>query len=240
MPVNFTTTGTFSCGAAVGCHTSNAGSTLTVTNNGNTIKITAIGFTNLNVFPADTNLDANGSPLDDVNVITFNTTSTNHANPAGGVNTAGVTFTLNIDQTSPFIAPNTGSFGGSFSGAIDARGSTTIIGFNPSTTSLTLGGNITYTLDFLNPSQTFWTIPNPGINKTGITTETATVTPEPTFILLTGFGFAGILLLVHRRSRHRAHHSDSLPACYRPNRYQSVACPERQSSQPMVVRVVLN
>jgi hypothetical protein len=200
-PVDFTTTGTFSCGTAVGCSTSNLGSTLSVTNNGNTLTITAVGFTNLNIPPGDTTIDVNGSPLDDANVITFNTTSTNHGAPAGGVDTAGVTFTLNVDQTSPPIAPNTGNFAGSFSGAIDARGSTTIVSFNPALTSLTLGGNITYSLDFLDPAQTFWTIPNPGINKIGVTTETVTVTPEPTFILLTGFGFAGVLLTAHRRRR---------------------------------------
>jgi hypothetical protein len=200
-PVDFTTTGTFKCGAAIGCSTSNGGSSITITNDGNTLKMTAIGFTNLNVLPADVNLDANGSPLDDVNVITFNTTSTNRPSPGGGVNTAGVTFTLNIDQTSPATVPNTGNLGGSFAGTIDAKGSNTVVNFAPNQTSLLLGGNITYTLDFLNPAQTFWTIPNPGINKTGITTETATVTPEPTFMMLTGLGFAGLAFVAYRRKR---------------------------------------
>jgi hypothetical protein len=200
-PVDFTTTGTFSCGSAVGCSTANNGATVNITNHGNTVTITAVGFTNVGIFPGDANLDANGSPLDDVNIITFDTFSTNHATPASGVNTLGVTFTLNIDQTSPPIAPNSGTLSASFSGSIDARGSTTIVSFNPSQTSLTLGGNVTYTLDFLNASQTFWTIPNPGIGKTGVTTETATVTPEPTFILLTGLGFSALLLVAYRCRR---------------------------------------
>src|ERR1700689_4868035 len=76
-PVDFTTTGTFTCGAAIGCSTSNGGSSITVTNDGNTLKMTAVGFTNLNILPADSQLDVNGNPLDDVNVITFNTTSSN-------------------------------------------------------------------------------------------------------------------------------------------------------------------
>jgi hypothetical protein len=202
LPVDFTTTGTFTCGAhTVGCITSHGGSSITITNDGNTLTMTAVGFTNLNIFPGDTNTDINGSPLDDVNVITFDTTSTNHASPAGGVNTAGVTFTLNVDQTSPVIAPNRGTLGGSFSGTIDARGSNTVVNFASNQTSLLLGGNILYSLDFLSPTQTFWTIPNPGINKTGVTTETATVTPEPTFMMLTGLGFAGLAFVAYRRKR---------------------------------------
>lgn len=121
--VDFNTTGIFKCGVStVGCTTSPDGSHVTITNNGNTLNITAVGFTNLNIMPSDTNLDINGSPLDDVNVITFNTTSTNHATPAGGVNTAGLTFTLMINQTVPNIAPTTGNLLGAFSGSIDARG----------------------------------------------------------------------------------------------------------------------
>lgn len=199
--VDFTTTGTFGCGAgSMGCTTSNGGSTVTITNNGNTLKITAAGFTNMNVMPGDTNPDINGSPLDDVNVITFDTTSTNHPS-IGGINTEGVTFTLNIDQTSPVGVPDTGNLGGAFSGSIDAKGSNTVVTFAPNQAALVLAGNITYTLDFLTPGVNTWTIPNPGINKTGITTETATVTPEPTFITLTGLGFAGLAFVAYRRKR---------------------------------------
>jgi hypothetical protein len=200
MGVDFNTTGMFTCGIhTVGCVTSNGGASVTITNNGNTLNMTAIGFTDLNVMPNDQNPDVNGSPLDDVNVITFDTTSTNHPTPAGGVNTAGLTFTLMINQTVPDIAPTSGALLGAFSGSIDARGSNTVVNFASNQTSLTLGGNITYTLDFLNPGQNSWTIPNPGIGKTGITTETATVTPEPSFLILSGFGFAGLAFMVHRR-----------------------------------------
>lgn len=202
-PVDFTTTGTFTCGVhSIGCSTSNGGESLTITNDGNTLKITAVGFTNDNVFPGDTNPDINGSPLDDVNVMTFDITSTNRPNVGGnGVNTTGVTFTLNIDQTSPAGSPNSGDLGGTFSGFINAKGSNTTINFANNQTSLLLAGNITYTLDFLNPGVNTWTIPNPGINKTGITTETATVTPEPTFMMVTGLGFAGCAFVAYRRKR---------------------------------------
>jgi hypothetical protein len=205
-PVDFTTTGVFSCGSAAGCSTSNGGSTVTISNDGNTLNITAVGTTNLNVPSGDSNPGSNNSPLDDVNAITFDTTSTNHPSPAGGVNTAGLMFTLNIDQTSPAISPNTGSLGGAFSGFIDAKGSDTVVNFAQNQTSVTLGGNITYTLDFLSETPNVWTIPNPGINTTGVTTETAAVTggvstPEPGFLTLTGFGFTGLALLAYRRKR---------------------------------------
>ncbi|HEY3824526.1 MAG TPA: PEP-CTERM sorting domain-containing protein [Bryobacteraceae bacterium] len=200
MGVDFNTTGIFTCGiSTVGCTTSDGGTHVQIINNGNTLNITAVGFTNTNVFPNDENLDVNGSPLDDANIITFDTTSTNRPTPAGGVNTAGLTFTLMINQTVPNISPTSGQLLGAFSGSIDARGSNTVVNFASNQTSLTLGGGIVYTLDFLNPGQNSWTIPNPGIGKTGVTTETATVTPEPSFLILSGFGFAGLAFMAHRR-----------------------------------------
>jgi hypothetical protein len=190
--VDFLTSGTFTCGAVVGCVTSNGGSTVTVTNNNNTLQIIADNITNLGIVPPD-----------DVNVITLETTSTNRG---GAVDTTGLTFTLNIDQTQPAIAPTTGSLSGSFSGSINANGSNTIVTFAPNQTSLTLGGNFIYTLDFLDPNNTSWTIPNPGIGETGVTTETATVTsgtvtPEPTFMMLSGLGFAGLTFVTWRRKQ---------------------------------------
>jgi hypothetical protein len=199
MPVDFTTTGTFTCGAtSIGCTTSNGGSQVNVTNDGQSLSINAVGFTS-SVIPGDASPDINGNPLDDVNVITFDTDATNHPSPSGGVNTQGITFTLKINQTNP--GPFAGTLGGSFTGFIDAKGSNAVINFAQNQTSLTLGGNVIYTLDFLFPGQNVWTIPNPGINKTGVTTETATVTPEPTFMLLTGLGFGGLAFVAYRRRR---------------------------------------
>ncbi|HEY3824927.1 MAG TPA: PEP-CTERM sorting domain-containing protein [Bryobacteraceae bacterium] len=200
IPVDFTTTGAFTCNGVVGCTTSNGGSTVTIQqvvgSNTEKLQITATGFTNTNVLVGDSQPDVNGSPLDDANIITFDTTATNLPS---GVNTSGLIFTLTIDQTSPLDLPNSGNLGGSFSGRINASGSNTTVNFAPNQTSLTLGGNIVYTLDFLTPGVNQWTIPNPGIGKIGVTTETATVTPEPTFLLLSGLGFAGLSFVAYRR-----------------------------------------
>jgi hypothetical protein len=188
--VDFTTTGVFACNGAVGCTTSDGGSKIVITNHGNTVAIQAIGDVNMNV-------PVNDSPLDDVNVMSFNTISTNKPSPSGAVDTSGATFTLEINQTSPAIAPQMGSLGGSFSGTIDDTASNTVITFAP--TELVLGGNNEYSLD----SGT-WAIPNPGINAYHESTFNATVTnvtPEPTFMALTGLGFAGLALVAYRRKQ---------------------------------------
>jgi len=188
--VDFTTTGLFSCGTAVGCHTTLGGQEIIITNHGNTIALEAFGFTDLNV-------PVNSSPGDDVNVMTLNYISTNKPSPSGAVDTAGATFTLKFDQTSPAIAPQNGSLGGSFSGTIDDTFSNAKINFAPS--QLTLGGNNTYSLD-----QSTWAIPKPGINIYHQATFKATVTdvtPEPTFMALSGLGFAGLAFVAYRRKR---------------------------------------
>ncbi|HEX4137649.1 MAG TPA: PEP-CTERM sorting domain-containing protein [Bryobacteraceae bacterium] len=192
--VDFTTTGVFDCGAAIGCSTSNGGSTVTISNSGNTLTMTATGFT---YGPGNGILPSNPDS-DQVNIITFNTSA--HSSP--GVNTSGLGFTLDIDQTVPAGSPNSGSLLGSFSGRIDASGSNTTVSFAPDQTSLTLGGNITYTLNFLDPSNSVWTIPNSGLSPSfGQTTETATITPEPTFMMLSGLGFVGLGFAAYRRKR---------------------------------------
>jgi hypothetical protein len=194
--VSFTTTGVFACNGAVGCTTADGGSYISITNHGNTVSIEAMGYT-------DVNVPVNQTPQDDVNVISFNTIATNHPSPSGAVDTTGVTFTLDIDQTSPVISPNNGSLGGSFTGTIDATASSTQINFAPNQTALVLGGT-TYSLNFLSPGQDFWSLPAPGIQRYHESTQTATilnVTPEPTFMTLTGLGFVGLAMVAYRRKR---------------------------------------
>jgi hypothetical protein len=188
--VDFTTTGTFACGAAVGCTVSAGGTKILITNHGNTVSIQAIG-------AVENNVPVNTSPGDNVNVISFDTISTNKPSPSGAVDTSGATFTLNIDQTSPAINPQKGSLGGSFSGTIDDTASSTVITFAPD--ELVLGGNNEYSLD-----SATWSIPNPGINQYHESAFSATVTnvtPEPTFMALTGLGFAGLALVAYRRKQ---------------------------------------
>jgi hypothetical protein len=195
--VDFTTTGVFACNGAVGCTTTANGSEIVIINHGNELIIQSSGFTNMNV-------PVNTSPQDTVNAIQFQTIASNHSTPSGAVDTTGATFTLKFNQTNPNIAPTKGTLGGTFSGTIDATASSARINFAANQTALVLGGNNEYSLDFLNPGQNFWTIPNPGIGHYSPTTETVTVTnvtPEPTFMALTGLGFAGLALVAYRRKR---------------------------------------
>jgi len=179
--VTFTTTGTFGCGTATVC-TGDGTNTMTIANDGNSITINATGESYVN-FPAGV------AGSDDANVVQFRTLSTN----SNLVTTDGASFTLSITQTAPPPTAS-GSLTGAFSGKISTSKTTTFITF--ADTSLVLN-NITYTLD-----SSTWSIPNSGLGGTiGMVTETATVTPEPTFMMLTGLGFAGLAFVAYRRRR---------------------------------------
>jgi hypothetical protein len=195
--VTFTTTGEFGCGTVAGaCSTSSAYGSATgqiaITQNNNTFTLAAEGYTN-------TSVQAGNPALDDVNVLTFLDTVTQKGNAGGGtgdpVSLNGATFSLLFTQTAPPTTPDSGALSGELTGKITASQTSTIITFSSS--SLVIG-NIKYTLD----DGTTWTIPNPGNPPTiGMTTETATVTPEPTFMALTGLGFAGLAFAAYRRKR---------------------------------------
>lgn len=180
--VTFTTSGTFGCGSAVVCSLSNGGSTITVTNNGNTATDTAVGYTY-------TNLLAGNTPSADVNVMEFDDTST--ANGTQGASVNGSTFTLHITQSAP--TAGAGTLSGNFSGTIYYKNTNAFIDFGNNTTLVL--GNITYTLD---SSQ--WDMANPG-HTVGMSFQTAQVTPEPTFLLLTGLGFSCLAFVAWRRKR---------------------------------------
>jgi hypothetical protein len=210
--VNFTTTGAFSCGTVAGsCTTAifggNSNAQMSITNTGNTFNINATGYSDSGVLAGDTTIGANGVPLDQVNAITFSDTATNNKGGTNGpVKTAGSTFTLTITQTAPVASPNSGKLTGQFAGTIIASSSQTIIEFsNP---SLVIG-NVIYTLmgDAKEGSTTCpvndacWGINTPGIKTIGMETGVTRVTPEPTFMTLTGLGFAALAFVAYRRKR---------------------------------------
>jgi hypothetical protein len=182
--VTFTTSGVFDCGSAVGCSTSLGGSMVTFVNNGNTATDQAIGYTY-------TDLLAGNGPTAKVDIMEFNDTST--AKDTSGALADGSTFTLTITQLDPVVSPDHGSLSGAFSGQIYYKNTNAFINFG-SNTSLVLG-NITYTL-----SSGIWDMANPG-HTIGVAFQTAQVTPEPTFLLLTGLGFGGLAFLAYRRRK---------------------------------------
>jgi hypothetical protein len=193
--VTFTTTGAFSCGAPGTCALSTYDGTsdaqMVIKNHNNTFTIQASGYTEANVLAGDPNND-------DVNAINFNTAvaKTGKQDP---VNTTGAGFTLTITQTSPPANPDSQSLTGAFSGTITSAQTGVVVTFGGGASApldSVVIGNITYTLD-----SNVWTIPNPGNGTIGMTAETTTVTPEPTFMMLTGLGFAALGFVAYRRKR---------------------------------------
>jgi hypothetical protein len=193
MPVNFTTTSEFCTGA---CITGSA--SLNITNSNGIVMLTTTGYAYTNVFPADVNLDPDGNPFDDKNAATVTT----HASGIAPISLAGNEFLLTITQTSPVPGgtPISGSFLGQMSGTLGRSGTGAIVTFNTDSIAL---DNITYSLDVpqTGPNAFQWYIPMPGNGLTGVTSLTMTVTPEPTFMMLTGLGFAGLAFIAYRRKR---------------------------------------
>lgn len=200
--VDFTTTGTFGCGTAVGCSILGSGSEISVTNGtpSNTATETAIGYTY-------NNLLANSPQAQDISVIEFNGTTTKNGKP--GASLSGSTFSITIDQTActGCYAPTTGSgtFSGTLTGTVYTTGTNAYIDFcpavgpcNSANYTLNIGG-VTYTLD--NPQD--WAFDNASSVpvQMGVTFQAATVTPEPTFLMLTGLGFGVLGLVAYRRRR---------------------------------------
>jgi hypothetical protein len=184
--VTFTTTGDFICGAVVGCSTSNGGSTMTITN--------AQGSTTVNVEGDTYTLPAGSPAFDDVNVAQFTSTATR----GSAVSMAGASFQLNFSQTGPTAGSGdlVGTFSGTMGNKSQTGGSTITFGGTPANPPSVSIGSILYSLDANSTN-----IGNPGIGTTGANQITATVTPEPTFMLLTGLGFAGLAFVAYRRRR---------------------------------------
>jgi hypothetical protein len=107
---------------------------------------------------------------------------------------ANEAFTIYITQTNPFAG--TGTFVGGFSGNIALGSTTATITF--SNTTIVLGG-FTYTLD-----SSVYTLPKisiPSHTDQIMMEVTQNTTPEPTFMALSGLGFAGLAFVAYRRKR---------------------------------------
>jgi hypothetical protein len=186
--IDFTTTGEFFCGTVAGACTATNSATpggssmIIITNNGMThIGVAGDVYNNFTVADPFT---------DDTNIAQFTSTATKGA----AVNTAGAQFELIITQTGPG-GTLSGDLLGTFSGTVGNKSQTNGATVTFADTTLKLG-NVIYALDA--PS---FNIGNPGIGTVGANQITATVTPEPTFMALTGLGFAGLAFAAYRRRR---------------------------------------
>jgi hypothetical protein len=105
----------------------------------------------------------------------------------------GEVFTFYISQTNP--AAGTASLVGGFSGNLAVGSNTATITF--ANTSIVLGGTV-YTLD--SNIYTFPTIQPPTHIDT-LMMEVSAASPEPSFLMLSGLGFAGLAFVAYRRRR---------------------------------------
>jgi len=224
--VDFHTTGLFDCDGVVALNPAKPGepSTCTVspdktliriTNNGNMITIRAIG-------DSYTDVLAGFTPEADKNVITLNDTSTSNLSAcsvalvggkcpagklvaAGAVGINGAEFSLNFFQTKCVGCAGAGTGNAtmpdSLSGSVFFKNTNARVTFGNGVAlpTVTVAG-VTYTLD-----QAIYPLANPGklsdFPGFGSETFTAQVTPEPTFMLLSGFGFAALAFVAYKRKQ---------------------------------------
>jgi hypothetical protein len=224
--VDFNTTGAFDCDGTVAnnpakpgepstCTVSPDKSLITITNNGNTVTIKAIG-------DSYTGILADPGPLADKNVVTLNDTSTSNVSVclvalvggkcpagksvvAGAVGITGAEFTLDFNQTKCVGCDGAGTGSGVMADALSGKvffkntKAQVIFGNGVNLPTVTID-HVTYTLD-----QATYPLANPGkltdIPGFGSETFTAQVTPEPTFMLLSGLGFAGLAFVAYKRKR---------------------------------------
>jgi hypothetical protein len=189
VDVSFTSTGSFS-GPAASC-----GADCVVLSDGNNATAVDLSATTIGLTSAEL------GPELDVTAATFKTTAT--GSRFDGPVPTGETFTLAITQTDPGAA--SGSFTADLSGTVifNSSGDPEINFCGAAATcappTIVLD-HITYQLlpteavDLALPS-------GAGPAGAGVTNIEMAVTPEPTFMMLTGLGFAGLALVAYRRRR---------------------------------------
>jgi len=189
FPTTFTTIGTFTGGttSGTGTYTDDAGAVV-VTYSAPTV----------NSVDAETQASFG----------TFTTSSTT-ATTAFTI-PAGVTFTLEIDQTAPTAEPPlffTGTLSGSLRGGADGGSSTAFVQFNGPLRQFTASGNRDYEIvssDNGTPGRVNLSAPGAG-NPPGTTTINGFVSvPEPTSLVLMGLGAPMLLGLARLRRKGRA------------------------------------
>jgi hypothetical protein len=134
----------------------------------------------------------NANPTTNASAGEIRITDTSTANtPING------TFALSINQT----APSAGSGpldSGTLTGSLASNNSTAILTFTDSTLNL---GGIEYQLDSFSFGTSYVLVPPSSGGITSLEMNVTSTLPEPTFMALTAFGFAGMGVVAFRRRR---------------------------------------
>ena len=173
--VDYSTTGTITCSGCTGSGTN------TVTFGPLTMTYMPIAAGTVNASPT-TNASAGDIKITD--------TSTSNT-PING------TFSLQINQTTP-TAGSGALDSGTLTGSLSTNGSSAILIFTGSTLNL---GGIEYTLDGFSFGKDYVLVPPSSGGITSLEMNVTSTLPEPTFMALTAFGFAGMGLVAFRRRR---------------------------------------
>lgn len=173
--VDYSTTGTITCSGCTGSGTSS------VTFGPLTLTYLPIAAGSVNASPS-TNASAGEIKITD--------TSTSSTAING-------TFSLQINQTTP--SAGSGNLDtGTLTGSLSTNGSTGLLMFTGSTLNL---GGIQYTLDSFSFLKDYVLVPPSSGGITSLEMNVTSTLPEPTFMALTAFGFAGMGVVAFRRRR---------------------------------------
>jgi len=197
--ITYTTTGSFS--GCVGCVSAAPSDSVTFNQGAKTSTVTTAPYGPATVITVPPTFTTTG------NAVTFvDTTSKGElvAEKASG------SFTLTITQSVPFSSPASASLVGTLSGTVEngcgafPLATCVVAEVTFAKTSVTIGG-VEYTLNsntYLLPVGHTSTSIAPGLGSDTITmTIKGGETPEPAFMALTGFGFAGLAFIAYRRRR---------------------------------------